>query len=240
MDGQRVTRMGFVALGEVTEYGAGVVLPHERTHAGPKKERLEHLEATGAESGLIFMLVGDADGTLLRATMPDGEPIAEGRDLRGERQQVWRLTDASVVARIAWLMAPRPVIIADGHHRYETAVAAGAEDILVVLVSTEDPGLMIFPTHRIAERLNGAAATQDLEAALDDLQGRPPDRAAAVLYRKGGAALVEEKGAETRVRAPESESLGALAPWWFVGAAVLLALLLALNEGLLARLEGRR
>ena len=74
VDGVEVTRKGFVALGEVTPYSAGVVLPHERTHAGPKKDRLELLEATGADIGLLFMLVSDPNGDVMEITTPKDEP----------------------------------------------------------------------------------------------------------------------------------------------------------------------
>ena len=90
--GQTVTRMGFVALGEVSDYTRGVVLPHERTHAGPKRDRMELLEATGADIGLLFMLASDPGGELGRATAPAGEPIAEALDLKGERHRLWRVT----------------------------------------------------------------------------------------------------------------------------------------------------
>src|SRR5207247_2561517 len=94
----------------------------ERTHAGPKQDRLDLLAATRADLGLLFMLVSDPEGELLRATAPEGEPIAEARDLQGELHRLWRITDEARVARVQKLMEPRPVFIADGHHRYETAV----------------------------------------------------------------------------------------------------------------------
>src|SRR5439155_2734058 len=96
--GQSVTRTGFVALGQVTDYARGVVLPHERTHAGPKRDRMELLEATGADTGLLFMLASDPDGELRRATAPVGQPIAEARDLKGERHRLWRTTDDAAIA----------------------------------------------------------------------------------------------------------------------------------------------
>ncbi|HET8652726.1 MAG TPA: DUF1015 domain-containing protein [Gaiellaceae bacterium] len=182
-DGVERTRRGLVAALKVEPYENRVVLPHERTHAGPKEGRKRLLEALGAHPEPIFLLYDAA---------PPFEHPARPPDLEAEGTRLWRIPPNG----IADAFADKQLLIADGHHRYETAVASGAEDILVVLVSTEDPGLMIFPTHRIAERLNGTAATQDLQAALEDLEARPPDRAAAVLYRKGGAALVEgEEGA---------------------------------------------
>src|SRR4030095_8438441 len=81
VDGQSVTRTGFVALGEVSDYARGVVLPHERTHAGPKRDRMELLEATGADIGLLFMLTADPAGELRRATAPIRAPGAGGGDL---------------------------------------------------------------------------------------------------------------------------------------------------------------
>src|SRR5215831_20795615 len=113
-----VTRSGFIALGQVSDYTRGVVLPHEHTHAGPKKDRMDLLEATKADIGLLFMLTSDADGQLRAATAPAGEPLAEARDLRGERHRLWRITDAGTIARVQALMGTRQVIIADGHHRY--------------------------------------------------------------------------------------------------------------------------
>jgi uncharacterized protein (DUF1015 family) len=158
--GETVTRTGFIALGEVTDYGERVVLPHERTHAGPKKDRLELMEATDADTGLIFMLVGDPLGDLRQATRPAGEPVAEAVDLKGERHRLWKITDTAAVSRIQSLMAPRQVIIADGHHRYETAVEyarrrPGASHKMMAFFTLEAPGLTIFPNHRLVHGVRG-------------------------------------------------------------------------------------
>ena len=160
VDRQTVTRAGFVALGEVSDYARGVVLPHERTHAGPKRDRMELLEATAADTGLLFMLTGDPGGELRRATTPTGEPIAEAHDLKGELHRLWRVTDDVAIGRIRELMAARPVIIADGHHRYETAVAyAGrhpdAAYKLMAFFALEAPGLTILPNHRLLHGVQG-------------------------------------------------------------------------------------
>ena len=160
-EGETLSRMGFVVLGELTEYAEGVVLPHERTHAGPKAERLEHLEATGADTGLIFTVTNDPTGELLRAAQPpQTPPVAVAQDLKGELHQLWRITDRGAIARIQALMAERRLIIADGHHRYETALEfrrrhPGADLKLLAVFALEAPGLTIFPTHRLLHNVEG-------------------------------------------------------------------------------------
>ncbi len=157
--GETLSRMGLIALGELAEYAEGVVLPHERTHAGPKAERLRHLEATGADTGLIFMLTSDPAGELLRlATSPPAPPLAAARDLKGELHQLWRIADRAAIAKIQALLADKRLIIADGHHRYETALEyrrrhAGADLKLMAVFPLEAPGITIFPTHRLLHNL---------------------------------------------------------------------------------------
>src|SRR5262249_58642551 len=105
-----------IALGEVSEYARKVVLPHERTHTGPKRDRMQLLEATGADTGLLFMLVSDPDRAIVKATAPAGEPLAEARDLQGELHRFWRITDAVAIATIRRLMGPKAGVIPDGSH----------------------------------------------------------------------------------------------------------------------------
>ncbi len=200
--GRRVTRSGFIALGEVTDYAAGVVLPHEQTHAGPKEDRMRLLEATEADLGLLFMLVSDPEGAVREAVAPRGEPVAEARDLKGEHHRLWRITDPAVVTRAQTLMAPKSVIIADGHHRYETAVAFArrrpAADLkLMAFFGLEAPGLTIFPNHRLVHHVEGFALRALLEGArrwfdvvplADPLAFTPTARALGVVA--GGEAAV--------------------------------------------------
>ena len=157
-DGHEVTRVGLVALGHVTEYARGEVRPHERTHAAPKEDRLRLLEATGADTGLLFMLVEDPRGDLLALSAPAGPPVAEARDLRGERHRLWRVDDPDVIAAVQRALAGAPVIIADGHHRYETAVEyarrhPGRDAKLMAFFSMQAPGLTILPNHRLVHRV---------------------------------------------------------------------------------------
>ena len=180
-DGVARTRTGLVASLRIEPYESGSVLPHERTHRGPKEGRLRLLRETNAELEPIFLLYeGEAP-----FVVPAREP-----DIEVEGTRLWRLEDDS----LSLAFADRPLLIADGHHRYETALAYHEEIgtpesryMMVVLVSVSDPGLMIFPTHRVAENVNGPAPTHDdVRAALSDLEAAARDRASAVLYRRDG------------------------------------------------------
>lgn len=154
-DGVARTRFGVVGSLAVEPYETRTVLPHERTHAGPKEGRLRLLRATRVQLEPIFLLY-DGPPVLAR---PDREP-----DLQVEGARLWRVDDAD----LASAFADAQLLIADGHHRYETAVAFAREEgtpeaarLPVVLVSTQDPGLEIFPTHRLfaePRRLEGADA----------------------------------------------------------------------------------
>jgi uncharacterized protein (DUF1015 family) len=190
-----ITRKSFIALGEVTPYAARVVMPHERTHAGPKQDRLQLLEATGADIGLLFMLVSEPTGALLKRVAPVGAPLAEARDLRGEQHQLWRITDERAIRDVQVLMAPKSVIIADGHHRYETAVEyaqrhSGADAKLMAFCVLEAPGLTILPNHRLVRGVDGfaldkigraARAWFDVAPLPDPLRFRPDNRNIAVV-----------------------------------------------------------
>ena len=204
VDGRAVTRVGLIALGQVTEYARGEVLPHERTHAGPKEDRLRLLEATGSDTGLLFMLVSDPRRELIALSTPRGEPIAEARDLKGERHRLWRVDDPEAIAHAQRLLATARVIIADGHHRYETAVEyarrhPGRDDKLMAFFGLEAPGLTIFPNHRLVHGVDGFSPARLLHAArrwfdvtpLDEPERfRPTNRALAVVSAEGAATLV--------------------------------------------------
>jgi uncharacterized protein (DUF1015 family) len=185
-DGVARTREGLGGSIEATPYEAGEVLPHERTHAGPKEGRLRLLRATRTQLEPIFLLY-DADPPFAR---PGGDPeldVAEG----GVRTRVWRLPAEEVELDV-------PFLIADGHHRYETAVAFRAEDpaatrTFAVMVSSRSPGLEIFPTHRVVSRLAAEPAGRRVEAW---------DRAALALYR-GGEFLRVDSEDELDARAVE-------------------------------------
>jgi uncharacterized protein (DUF1015 family) len=215
-----ITRAGVIALGEVTDYGRGVVRPHERTHAGPKVDRLRLLEATGADLGLLFMLAADSTGELRRISAPGTEPIAKARDLRGEHHRLWRVTDPATIARLRAALADATVIIADGHHRYETAVEYArrrpeARYKLMALFALDGPGLTILPNHRLVHGVEGFTPARFLDAArgwfdvaplADPLAFRPTNRSLAVVAGAEAAALTLRDAAFERVPWPPGTS----------------------------------
>jgi uncharacterized protein (DUF1015 family) len=213
--GREVTRTGFVALGEVSDYGRGIVVPHERTHVGPKQDRLQLLQTTGADIGLLFMLTADPEGALRAATAGTGEPIAEAHDLRGERHRLWRITDPGQIARVRALMAPASVIIADGHHRYETAVEyarrhPGRVDKLMAFFTLEAPGLTIFANHRLVHGVDGFSPARLRVDAGRWFEVAPlPDPSA---FRPTPTRIGVVAGAEAMVLALR-EGAEALIPW---------------------------
>jgi len=161
--GEHLTRKGFIALGAVEDYSAGVVYRHEQTLSGPKKDRLELLRHTHAHFGQIFVLYADPAGEIDRlldqaAGCP---PLAEVADEYGAAHRVWRVTGAS---RFLELMADKKLLIADGHHRYETALAfrdqnphlSGAGRVMMTFVNLHSPGLKILATHRLVDGLPAA------------------------------------------------------------------------------------
>jgi len=188
-DGVARTREGLVAALKAEPYENRVVLPHERTHRGPKEGRLRLLREVKAQLEPLFFLYEGAPP----ASRPEREP-----DLEVEGARLWRLPPDGV----SDAFADRQLLIADGHHRYETTLAYGENAyVLAVLVSLDDPGLMIFPTHRVfehepGERLPAEALAGDVRRALEDV---PADRAAAVLYRGDGFELAVD-GNELDVR----------------------------------------
>jgi uncharacterized protein (DUF1015 family) len=163
-DGRERTRRGFFCRVRVEEYGAGRIRPHERTHPGPKEDRLRLTRATRANLSPIFSLYSDPAGAAWAALAPatDGQPWGEVRDEEGTIHRVWRVQDAGAIAAVAEATAPAELLIADGHHRYETARVyaeeVGGEGehryVLMCLVALEDPGLEIFPTHRLVSGLS--------------------------------------------------------------------------------------
>jgi uncharacterized protein (DUF1015 family) len=157
--GERLTRKGFIGLGKVEDYSAGVVHRHEQTLSGPKKDRLQVLRHTRAHFGQIFVLYPDREGAVDREldVAAQGAPVLDVTDELGARHRLWPVTDPSRIARIQELMAPLKLVIADGHHRYETSLNyrdenprdPAAQYTMMTFVNMYSPGLKILATHRV-------------------------------------------------------------------------------------------
>jgi uncharacterized protein (DUF1015 family) len=178
-DGSTRTRRGFFARVRVEDYGAGRIRPHERTHPGPKEDRLRLTRATRANLSPIFSLFPDASGaaTEMLAHATTGDPFAQATDHEGTRNTLWRVSDPESIAALQAALADAELLIADGHHRYETARAyadeLGGEGhhryVLMFLVSLDDPGLLVFPTHRM---LTGLKDDSEKQLAIRDVARR--------------------------------------------------------------------
>jgi uncharacterized protein (DUF1015 family) len=168
--GRRRTRTGVLARLRVDEYGPGRIRPHERTHPGPKEDRLNLTRATRTNLSPIFSLFPDPDGAAGRAMeqVAATDPFASAADLDGTSNTLWRSADEDLVAELQMALADAELLIADGHHRYETARVyadeVGGEGehryVLMLLCSLSDPGLLVFPTHRLLTGLKDDAAKQ--------------------------------------------------------------------------------
>jgi uncharacterized protein (DUF1015 family) len=193
-DGRTLTRNGFFARVRVEEYGPGRIRPHERTHPGPKEDRLRLTRATRANLSPIFSLYDDPGTAAWDALAPHlgGEPWGEAVDDEGTRNRMWRIAEPDAIAAVQEALRERELLIADGHHRYETARVYAEEIggegehryVLMCLVSLQDEGLTVFPTHRLvkvetSEKQEALAATLrehfDVEELGSTGELRPPD-----------------------------------------------------------------
>jgi uncharacterized protein (DUF1015 family) len=166
--GQTRVRRGFIALLRLEDYSAHVVHRHEMTLSGPKVDRLELLKTTRAHFGQIFMLYSDPEGVIEGnlAGPTSASPWEQVKDEYGTRHTVWRVEDTKVISQVRRGLHDRPLVIADGHHRYETALAyrnycrqsgemgEAGEYVMATFVRMETEGLTILPTHRLVHSLS--------------------------------------------------------------------------------------
>jgi uncharacterized protein (DUF1015 family) len=163
-DGQTRTRRGFFCRVRIEGYGPGRVRPHERTHPGPKEDRLHLMRATRANLSPIFSLYSDPENAAWKALEPAirRTPWGEVSDDDGTIHKLWRIAEPETIAAVQEATRDVELLIADGHHRYETANTYAEElggdgehrYILMCLVAIEDPGLTVFPTHRLVRGLD--------------------------------------------------------------------------------------
>ncbi|HKW60999.1 MAG TPA: DUF1015 domain-containing protein [Candidatus Acidoferrum sp.] len=168
---ERRTRRGFIGAGKLEDYSARVVFRHEQTLSGPKADRLDLLRHAQTHTGQLFMLYSDSqrrvDGILAEAKTP--APATELRDEYGVTHRLWIISDPQRVAEIQKAMQDQKLVIADGHHRYETALAyrnecrsragkgdpdAPFERVMMTFINTHSEGLTILPTHRVASHIH--------------------------------------------------------------------------------------
>jgi uncharacterized protein (DUF1015 family) len=173
-DGRELTRHGFFCRVRIEDYGPGRIRPHERTHPGPKEDRLRLTRATRANLSPIFSLFPDPGGRAWAALEPAirEQPFGVASDADGTVNRLWRAGDPEAIAEVQAGLADAELLIADGHHRYETArlyaEEVGGEGehryVLMFLCSLSDPGLTIFPTHRLLSGLDEGLRARLLEA----------------------------------------------------------------------------
>jgi len=220
-------RRGFIALGELYDYRQGVVFRHEQTLAKPKSDRLNLLRATRAHFGQIFMLYSDPARTAEQLLFGDGAgtlPEIEVTDEYGVLHRVWKVSDPARINLLSTLLEDKKLIIADGHHRYETALSYAQERVparapegcermtgglqqptypeaaaMMTFVNMESDGLVILPTHRVVFGLVGFSPAKLLEAGgpyfeIEPLAEEEADAALARLGKAGGAAFVAVTG----------------------------------------------
>jgi uncharacterized protein (DUF1015 family) len=210
--GSELERRGFIALGQLEDYSAGVVFRHEQTLAKPKADRLELLRATRAHFGQLFMLYEDS-GEIDSLLSVGGHPTTSVTDEYGVLHRVWQISDPTVIDLVGARMRDQKLIIADGHHRYETALAyrderraatsppgpspdhstPAYEFAMMTFVNLNNPGLVILPTHRVVHSLDSFSADhfRDSARAFFDVEEicSPFDASGAVaILREAGRA----------------------------------------------------
>ncbi len=178
INGEELLRKGFMALVKLEPLEQGTIFPHEETFPTPKQDRLELLRACKAQFNPIFSVFPDPNGDFAQFLhVGDRPPEMRVLDEKGVEHSVWSIAEPELVQRAASLLAPRPLIIADGHHRYETSLLYQEEQkgqrdqadpsnwTLMYLTPMEDPGLVIFPTHKLVKGLENL----DLAAFMESL-----------------------------------------------------------------------
>jgi uncharacterized protein (DUF1015 family) len=205
-EGGNVTRYGLICHVALEPFEKGIVLPHEQTFSKVKSERLGLLKACRANFSQIFSIYSDKSGILdtLKKAVEGKTPDIDIVDDVNERHILWKITDPGVIGFVTEMMKDKCLYIADGHHRYETALAYRkylmetdssfspdhpANYIMMYLTSMEDPGLVILPTHRVLNRADQAALTVLLEKAaaffnIETIHFNDDEKAAFEVFRK--------------------------------------------------------
>jgi uncharacterized protein (DUF1015 family) len=178
-------RNGLIAAGQLHDYSDKIVFRHEQTLAKPKSDRLNLLRAIRTHAGQIFMLYSDPEKNVERLLANPGSPVVDMMDDYGVRNQLWKISDAKTIAALQQALTDKKLIIADGHHRYETALAyrderraasgkadpsASYERVMMTLVNTADEGLVILPTHRVVHGVKNLSLAEFLKKISPDFE----------------------------------------------------------------------
>lgn len=172
-DTEHYTRTGFIALVRLEEFSKGIILPHENTLSKPKEDRLNLMRACGANFSQVFALYDDENkdiSKILKQFCSNNDPVISiEKGIAGSPERVWAISDADIINEIRNIMADKKLFIADGHHRYETALAYRDElreknpnhtgnelynYVMMMLVDIDDPGLVVLPTHRLVSNVD--------------------------------------------------------------------------------------
>ena len=204
--GSKFERRGFIGLGRLEDYSAKVVFRHEQTLSKPKADRLDLLRATRAHYEQLFLLYEDS-GEIDSLLKLKAAPTIEVDDEYGVAHRVWRISDPAVIAAVQKKMHDKKLVIADGHHRYETALnfrdecrsAAGVnsnpqapyEFVMMTLVNMNDPGLLVLPTHRVVHSLDSFSVDEFQKKASQFFAVEEIDPA---IDAEGATELLREKG----------------------------------------------
>ena len=207
--GKQFERRGFIALGRVEDYSAKVVYRHEQTLAKPKADRLDLLRATRTHYEQLFLLYedsGEIDAAL--ASAHPAAPTIDITDEYGVVHRVWQVSDPDVIASVQQNMRNKKLVIADGHHRYETALnfrnecrasGGGSKDqdpyefVMMTFVNMNDPGLLVLPTHRVVHSLESFSMEGFVDSAREFFEVKEVDpgidakQATSLLQKEGGA-----------------------------------------------------
>ena len=157
LNGKEITRKGFIARNKIEDFSTGNILPHEFTMSGPKEDRLKLTKACKANFSQIFMVYSDPEKQIEKAVDLSGTPFIDVLDDNGVRNTVWKIADEKTIALIEKVLKDKTLLIADGHHRYETALNyrnflgqnAGEANYVMSYFTNMDDDLLIYPTHRI-------------------------------------------------------------------------------------------
>lgn len=203
--GKKYSRLCMFAVLRLSAFGTGQVFPHEQTFGGPIADRLKLMQATSCQLSPIFGLVQMPLHEMLKG-VPADQKGAWRANLDGVHHEVTPITDAGALAKLASALAPLPVYIADGHHRYKTALAYRdwfaeqkgslpqdhpANFVMLGLMAMEDPGNLVLPTHRIVEGLPADRLAKLRNASQDMLQWR---NLGAVSAQQAESQLAQQKG----------------------------------------------